>query len=121
MNITQLAGDLELDDEEYRSILELFVETSRSDLAAIKTAVAHGDATAACRAAHSLKGAAANLGLSDMSSTAHEIEEKSRASRLHETHETVLSLEEHLAAVERLLDGKQATDGAKVPKEIMKK
>ena len=44
MNIVQLAGDLELDEEEYRSILELFVETSRSDLAAIKAAVAIGDA-----------------------------------------------------------------------------
>ncbi len=121
MNIVQLASDLELDEEEYRSILDLFVETSRTDLAAIKTAVARGDATAAGRAAHSLKGAAANLGLSDLSSTAHEIEEKSRESRLHETRETVLSLEEHLAAVERLLGGKQATDGAQVPEEILEK
>ena len=56
-----------------------------------------------------------------MSSTAHEIEEKSRDGRLHETHATVLSLEEHLAAVERLLDGKQATDGAQVPEKILKK
>jgi HPt (histidine-containing phosphotransfer) domain-containing protein len=121
MNIVQLAGDLELDEEEYRAILELFVEASRSDLAVIKAAVAHGDALAASRAAHSLKGAAANLGLSEMSSTAHTIEEKSRDSRLHETHEAVLSLDGHLAAVERLLKVKQATDGAKVPEEISKK
>ncbi len=121
MNIVQLAGDLDLDEEEYRSILELFVETSRSDLAAIRDAVARGDATAAGRAAHSLKGAAANLGLSDMSSVAHEIEEKGRESRLHETRETVLSLEAHLAAVVRLLDEKQATGGAHAPEEILKK
>ena len=121
MNIVQLAGDLELDEEEYREILALFVGTSRFDLAAIKAAVAIGDAASAGRAAHSLKGAAANLGLSDLSSTAHEIEEKSRESRLHETHETVRSLEEHLAAVERLLEGKQAADGAQVPEEILKK
>ena len=44
MNIVQLAGDLELDEEEYRAILDLFVEASRSDLAAIKAAVATGDA-----------------------------------------------------------------------------
>jgi HPt (histidine-containing phosphotransfer) domain-containing protein len=121
MNIAQLAGDLELTEEEYRSILELFVETSRSDLAAIKAAVAIGDAQSASRAAHSLKGAAANLGLSEMSSTAHEIEEKSRDSRLHETRETILWLEEHLTAVERLLDVKQATDTARVQEEILKK
>ena len=121
MNIVQLAGDLELDEEEYRAILELFVETSRTDLATIKTAVAIGDATSAGRAAHSLKGAAANLGLSNMSSTAHVIEEKSRESRLHETRETVLALEKHLAEVERLLDGKRAVDGAQVPEELLKK
>ena len=121
MNIVQLAGDLDLDVEEYRSILELFVETSRSDLAAIREAAAHGDAAAACRAAHSLKGAAANLGLSEMSGAAREIEEKSRGSMLRETRGTVLSLEAHLAAVERLLDGKQATDGTHVPEEILKK
>jgi len=121
MNIAQLAGDLELNEEEYREILVLFVETSRSDLAAIKAAVAIGDAPSAGRAAHSLKGAAANLGLSNMSGTAHEIEEKSRDSRLHETHVTVRSLEKHLAAVERLLDERRATDGAKVPEEILEK
>lgn len=121
MNIVQLAGDLELDEEEYRAILELFIEASRSDLGAIKTAVARGDAAAAGRAAHSLKGAAANLGLSDMSGSAREIEHKSREGKLHETHETVLSLEEHLAAVERLLGEKQATDGAQVPEETLKK
>jgi HPt (histidine-containing phosphotransfer) domain-containing protein len=121
MNIVQLAGDLELDEEEYRAILDLFVEASRSDLAAIKAAVATGDAQSAGRAAHSLKGAAANLGLSDMSSTAHTIEEKSRDSRLHETRDAVLSLEEHLAAVERLLGVEQATVGAEVPEEILKK
>lgn len=121
MNITQLAGDLELDEEEYRAILELFVDASRSDLAAIKTAAAAGDAQSAGRAAHSLKGAAANLGLSDMSSTAHMIEEKSRDSKLHETHEAVLSLERHLAAVERLLSVKQATDGTEAPEKILKK
>ena len=116
MNITQLAGDLELHEEEYRSILELFVEASRSDLAAIKAAIATGDAQSASRAAHSLKGAAANLGLSKMSGTAHEIEEKCRDSKLHEIHEMVLSLEEHCATVERLL-----TDGEKVPEEIVQK
>jgi HPt (histidine-containing phosphotransfer) domain-containing protein len=121
MNITQLADDLELDEEEYRAILELFVDASRSDLAAIKAAVAIGDAQSASRAAHSLKGAAANLGLSEMSSTAHEIEEKSRDSRLHEAHEAVLSLERHLIAVERLVDRKRATDGAPTPEEILKK
>jgi HPt (histidine-containing phosphotransfer) domain-containing protein len=121
MNIVQLAGDLELDEEEYLAILDLFVEASRSDLAVIKAAVATGDAQSAGRAAHSLKGAAANLGLSDLSSTAHRIEEKSRDGKLHEIHEMVLSLEERLAAVQRLLAGEQAIAGAEVPEEILKK
>jgi HPt (histidine-containing phosphotransfer) domain-containing protein len=121
MNIVQLAGDLELDEEEYRAILELFVETSRADLAKIKAAVATGDAMTAGRSAHSLKGAAANLGLSEMSGTARTIEEKSRDGKLHEAHEAVLSLEEHLAAVDRLLDAKQTIDGNKIPEETLKK
>jgi HPt (histidine-containing phosphotransfer) domain-containing protein len=112
MNITQLAGDLDLEEEEYRAILDLFIEASHADLVAIKAAIATGDAQGAGRAAHSLKGAAANLGLSDASGAAREIEDKARDSRLHETRAAVASLEAHLAAVEELFDR-----GKKVPED----
>lgn len=103
MNIHRMAEDLGLDETEYRSILALFVETSRTDLAAIKDAYPRGDSTAAARAAHSLRGAAASLGLSDLSDAAREIEEKSRDGKLPDTRDAALALEEALTAAEELL------------------
>jgi HPt (histidine-containing phosphotransfer) domain-containing protein len=103
MNIRFLADDLGLDEKELRSIFALFIETSRSDLAAIKDAVPRDDSTTAARAAHSLKGAAASLGLSGLSDAAREIEEKSRDGRLQETSGAARTLEDLLAAAALML------------------
>jgi HPt (histidine-containing phosphotransfer) domain-containing protein len=103
MNVTQLARDIGLDEAQYTELLELFARTSRSDLDAIKSAVVSGDAHAAICASHSIKGASANLGLTNMRDRAQAIEELSHRGRLDEIGDAVLELEHNLAAIERSL------------------
>ncbi len=63
-------------------LLSLLTESSRSDLQKIKDGVACGDAQAVADAAHSIKGAAASLGIEGLRDTAYDIEKKGRADQL---------------------------------------
>jgi HPt (histidine-containing phosphotransfer) domain-containing protein len=67
MNLRFLSRDLGLDEAECTELIKLFVETSRADLAKLKACLASGDTRLACSAAHSLKGAALNMGLAEIS------------------------------------------------------
>jgi HPt (histidine-containing phosphotransfer) domain-containing protein len=103
MNAAQLARDIGLEEADCLELLDLFAQTTRSDLTAIAEAVTSGDAQKAVSAAHSIKGAAANLGLGDIADEARTIEERSREGRLGEIGDAVQALETHLASLLRSL------------------
>ncbi|MDD4857015.1 MAG: Hpt domain-containing protein [Candidatus Krumholzibacteria bacterium] len=103
MNLTELARDIGLDETQYAELLELFARTSRSDVAAIKEAVAAGDAHRAICASHSIKGASANLGLEEIRNRAETIEALSHNGRLKEIGGALRELETGLAGIERSL------------------
>ncbi len=72
--LEQTAGDEELLEE----LLTLFQDSSTSDLELLRQAVAAGDAAGIVRAAHSLKGAAASLGIEGVRQVAAEMETDAR-------------------------------------------
>lgn len=72
--LEQTAGDEELLEE----LLTLFQDSSTSDLELLRQAVAVGDAAGIVRAAHSLKGAAASLGIEGVRQVAAEMEADAR-------------------------------------------
>jgi HPt (histidine-containing phosphotransfer) domain-containing protein len=72
--LEQTAGDEELLEE----LLTLFQDSSTSDLELLRQAVAAGDAAGIVRAAHSLKGAAASLGIEGVRQVAAEMEADAR-------------------------------------------
>jgi HPt (histidine-containing phosphotransfer) domain-containing protein len=74
MNIKELSDVHGLTVEEFTGILKVFVETARVDIGKIQAAVERGDAHAAGEAAHSLKGAAGNLGFKALSELARAAE-----------------------------------------------
>ena len=74
----QSGGDPELLAE----LLALFIDSSRSDLQKIRDGLAAGDGNAVADAAHSIKGAAASLGVEGLRHEAHAIEKQGRAARL---------------------------------------
>ncbi len=78
MDISLIAEDLGLDEKDYLELLDLFLATSRDDLETLAAAIAAGDCAQGTFAAHSLKGAAGNIGLAEFSDTARYIEEVTR-------------------------------------------
>ena len=82
------------DDEELlQELIDLFHESSAGDLAGIKEAAALGDAVAMGDAAHSIKGAAASLGIESIRAVAAQQEEAGRSGDLEEAKRLLPELE----------------------------
>lgn len=99
MNLEQLSSNLGLEKEDYLELLELLVGTGTQDISALKEAVATNDADRAAKAAHSLKGAAANLGLMDLSEMAKQVEMKAKQGALQGVEEKIDALQAKLNEV----------------------
>ncbi len=82
------------DEELLSELLILLQESTASDLAKIKAAQDKGDAKAMGEAAHSIKGAAASLGIEKLRVIAHDIEKSGLADDFATASSLVSSLEE---------------------------
>ena len=96
--LEQTAGDEELLDE----LLILFKDSSASDYAQLQQAVANGDAATVMRAAHSLKGAAASLGIEGIRQLAYEMEADGRNNSIAVAREKLMAMGELLAQLQEL-------------------
>lgn len=74
MDINQLARDLDMDPELYRELLALFIDNSQKELAELRESLSRQDFTRVSRLAHSVKGAAVNLGLNGIAEQAESLE-----------------------------------------------
>jgi len=85
------------DDEELLAeLIDLFHDSSASDLAAIKEGALSADTAAIGDAAHSIKGASASLGIEGIRSVAADIEKAGRAGDLEKAKSYLPMLEELL-------------------------
>lgn len=94
MELEKLAERLGLDVEDIRELLELYVETTTSDLAELKEAFEAKDARLVHEKAHSIKGASGNLGLDEMYNPAKEIDDLARVNSLDGLENMVQVLQE---------------------------
>ncbi len=90
------------DEEILAELLELFRHSARADLEKIKDGVAKNDPVAMGEAAHSIKGAAASLGVEAVRRVAYEIEKAGRGGDLSGASQQVPSLEELLCQLESM-------------------
>jgi HPt (histidine-containing phosphotransfer) domain-containing protein len=79
---------LGLEEDEYLELVELFIETSKSDLKHLQSAINNKNIEMIAGIAHSLKGAAMNLGLDDFLELATTIEKTAHDGELEETART---------------------------------
>ncbi len=93
MNIKELSENLGLEEDEYRELIDLFIESGGADFQKILAGMAAGDADQVMRAAHTIKGAAGNLGLVDVSAAAKVIEARAMNNQLSELGAAVRALE----------------------------
>ena len=78
MTIDKLAENLGLEAEEFYEILQLYVETTSSDLKELKSALIAGDGENVHQKAHSIKGASGNIGLTELYELAKAIDDRAR-------------------------------------------
>ena len=93
MDLKELAESIGLDEDEFNELLNLFIETSRSDLTKLREGLQEGDHQKVSAAAHSIKGAAGNMGFTEIYETAKKVEADAREKVLHgaETGAAVIS------------------------------
>lgn len=99
MDIVRLSRQLGFDLAATRSLVCAFAQTTEGDLVGLESAVAAGDAVGAGRAAHHIKGAAANLDLAEVVEAARSIEAAASAGSLAGVDAHVACIRTALAAL----------------------
>lgn len=89
MNFNKLAEDIGLEVDEFVELVELFVESSTPYLERLQSAIDKGDTQQAVVAAHYIKGAAGNLGFTEIYDLSKAIEEKARQNSLEGASDTL--------------------------------
>lgn len=102
MDVEAVARELGLERDEFLELLALFLEASWDDLTVLESKLQRGELEAAAAAAHSLKGAALNLGLKDIAVLARQLEEAAKTAVLAGVDSRITTLEDQLRSLERL-------------------
>lgn len=91
------------DDEELlQELIEIFKESSASDLAKLQQSLEKGDAAMARAHSHSIKGAAASLGMEGIRELTELMESDCREGSLTVATETLPQLEKRIALLQEL-------------------
>ena len=96
--LEQTAGDEELLEE----LMTLFKDSSSSDLAQLREAINANDVQAVIRAAHSLKGASASLGIEGIRTVAAAMESDARNGSVAVAREKIGEISELLERVQNM-------------------
>ncbi len=78
MGLKETAAELGLEIDEFKSLIQIFLDTAKTDIEKLHSAVHLNDAPAASKAAHSIKGAAGNLRLNSLFELAQRCEQEAR-------------------------------------------
>ncbi len=89
MDFGSMASGLGLGEDDFKELADLLVTTSLSDIKKLEKGVASGDQNKVAQAAHSIKGAAGNLGFMDISAIAARTEAQARQGILNEVKDKI--------------------------------
>jgi len=106
MNLKALAENLELEEDEYLELVYLFLNTSSSDLNKLQAAIEKGNAQKVAGLAHSIKGAAVTLGLTEIFEYAKKLETNAQVNDLNGATRLVRSIQEELDRIAKGLNKK---------------
>lgn len=103
MNFKALAEKIGLEEDEYRELVELFMETGMADYDRLKTAFEAGDTQQVARIAHTIQGAAGNMGIMNVHEVAKRIELAAGESQMESVSTEVDSLKKLFDEVDRFV------------------
>jgi HPt (histidine-containing phosphotransfer) domain-containing protein len=105
MNFKELGENLGLEEDEYRELIDLFIESGSADLQRLQTAMAENNVDQIIRSAHTIKGAAGNLGLKDIQETAGGIEKNAMGNQLGDLAQAIQTLGTQFKTIEAFAHG----------------
>ena len=105
MDLKKLSEKVGLEEDEYIELLELFIEISTVDIIKLENAVGTENAEEAEKVAHSLKGASASLGLTEIAEIARLIENRASKKSIYESITLVASIKEKIKTIEQFMSG----------------
>ena len=94
MNYKELVENLGLEKNQFMGLVELFIETGLSDLSKLKDAIDANNVLQVVETAHSIKGAAGDLGFMEIFEIAEDVEMKARDNSLDGASEAVELIKE---------------------------
>lgn len=103
MDFKKLASNLGLDEEDFNELLEIFTDTSFTDIQKIELGLKENNADPVAQAAHSIKGASANLGFQEIASIAQDIEMTAKADNLQGVKEKIDDITKQLETIENTI------------------
>jgi len=92
MNFKELGDRLGLEEDEYRELIDLFIEAGGADFQRLQDALSDSDVEVVRRSAHTIKGASGNLGLHEVSAVASTIEMSAEKNQLDDLQPAVQKL-----------------------------
>ncbi len=105
MDFKAMASKLGFDEEDFIELAQLLVTTSQAELLTIEQGITQGCSTTVARAAHSIKGAAGNLGFTHIATMAKALETLAVQKKFHEIRTTVADLGAGLDAIQKVAEG----------------
>ena len=105
MNFESMATDLGLESGEFCELVEIFVESTASDLEKLDSALSSGEAERVVEAAHSIKGAAGSLGFDNAQTLAKNIESNARKNLLDASVEDAVAIKKMVEEISQALKG----------------
>lgn len=102
-DLKTLGAYLGLEEEDFRELTQLFLETAQEDITKMETTFTSGDARGVMEAAHRLKGAAGNLGFAAIAEKAGDAERQSNAGDLAGMEGLLETLKSELDQIRHLL------------------
>ncbi len=103
MNFSDQALNLGLELEDYKSLVELFHQTTSDDLKTLEVAITEKDTSRVMQISHHIKGVAINLELHEIAAAAKRAEQCARHDDLDEALRAAQIIEAELSAIAREL------------------
>lgn len=101
MEFRDLAANLGIDEEDFLELAELFVSTTQEDIIKIEKSLLSNDTGGAAAAAHSIKGAAGNMGFMSLSDIAKTMESEAKSGNLGNFSQLLARLNQELDPIEK--------------------
>ncbi|MFH1152897.1 MAG: Hpt domain-containing protein [Pseudomonadota bacterium] len=103
MDFKQMASDLGIGKDDFMELVDLLITTSLSDLETLALGIQSNDNSQAAGAAHSIKGAAGNMGFMDISKKAAAVEAAARAGNLDTIQDMVDAIRQDLLNLQKII------------------